>query len=1471
MFYLSNISMFDRIISFSINHKLIIGAFIFILVAAGLYSATQLPIDAQPDITNNQVQIITQAPTLGTQEVEQYITAPIELALANIPKVIEKRSISRSGLSVITVVFQDDADIYWARQQISQQLKEAESQIPEHTGSPELAPITTGLGEIYQYVIHTKPGYENKYTPTDLRTIQDWIVRRQLAGTPGIAEVSGWGGYVKQYEISLDNDRLNSLNITISDIYNALKKNNQNTGGSYIEQRNNAYFIRGIGQVRSLSDLEQIVVKNVGAAPILIRDVAKVQYGSANRYGAVTRNGQGEVVAGVALMLKGENFDQVIKRVKDRMVQIQKSLPEGVVIEPFIDRTELVGRAISTVERNLIEGGLIVVFVLVLLLGNLRAGLVVASVIPLAMLFAVTMMNIFGVSGNLMSLGAIDFGLIVDGAVIIVEAIFHRISGSGLFAGKPKLSQKEMDTEVYSAASKIRDSAAFGEIIILIVYLPLFALVGIEGKMFRPMAETVAFAILGAFILSLTYVPMASALFLSKHTVHKRNISDRLISALQRLYTPILNGVLKAKKLTVILSAILLAGAIWLFSTLGGEFIPTLEEGDLTVEIAMMQGTSLTQVVKTFGQGEKLLKEKFPEIKQVVTRIGSAEIPTDPMPFERGDMMLSMKPKEEWTSADNRQEMMEKIEQTLKNIPGLNVEVTQPMQMRFNELMTGIRQDVAIKIFGEDLDELTEQANKVAKVISKVPGVNEPMVERVSGLPQVEVSYDRAKIAQYGLNIEDVNTAISTAFAGQVAGAVFEGERRFDIVLRMSRDLRENVSNIENLYINLPSGNRIPLNQIAAVKIAEAPAQISREDGKRRIYVGFNVRGRDVESAVTEIQQVLSKEVKLPAGYYTTYGGQFENLKAAKKRLSVAVPVALLLILILLYFTFHSVRETLLIFSAVPLAAIGGVLALWFRDMPFSISAGVGFIALFGVAVLNGIVLIGYFNQLKAEGITNIIERVKKGTEVRLRPVIMTASVASLGFLPMAISTSAGAEVQRPLATVVIGGLISATLLTLLVLPVLYVLFTKKGDEKPKGKTPFPAKALLIGLFIGTGLFSASPVRAQNVKPLSLDECISLALANNPKLQRSELEIGQNKALQRTAFDPAKTNLTLTQDPTSGGNIDNSLGISQSFNFPTAYTAQSKVLKAQTTVSERAKALTRNELIRDVKLAYYQLVFARNKAGQLQSQDSLYQKFSERAALRYKTGETSYLEQLSAVNATKEIQLFRQQALADVAIAQADLAQLVNNGQPVEIADIAFIPMQITSPLDTVALHQNPLFDLYRERVTLAGTQVKAEQSKYLPGLSLGYRQQLLIGAYNPANIDRSYFPGTRMAGFEVGISVPLFYGAQSARVKAARINQQIVQSDQTLAVLQLNKQYTQQLQEYLKYQQAVDYYQGSGLKQAGEQIRIAAFAYSKGEIGYVEFIQNTTQALNIRLQYLQALRDYNNSIIELSYLRGGK
>lgn len=1063
--------MFQKLITYSIRHKLVIGVLSIALAIWGVWSLMHLPFDSTPDITDNQVQVITQAPSLGAQEVEQYVTTPVEMALANIPRIQERRSISRSGLSVITLVFDDNADIYWARSQVSQVVEQLEKELPKNTET-EMGPIATGLGEIYHYTVRAKKGYEDKYSLTDLRTLQDWIVRKQLSGTPGVAEVSGWGGYVKQYEVAINTDQLNANGISVSEIFDALQRNNANTGGSYIEQNSNQYYIRGIGVVKSLEDVGNITVKTVNGTPIKVSDVAKVQLGHATRFGAVTRNGEGEVVAGIAIMLKGENFQEVIKNVKERINQIQKSLPEGVVIEPFIDRTNLVDRVEGTIARNLIEGGLIVIFVLVIFLGNWRAGLVVASVIPLSMLFAFGMMKTFGIDGNLMSLGAIDFGMIVDSAVIIVEAVVTHIN-TGHFsqpevraaylaqcqnggAATPfALTQKQMDEEVHFSASRIRQSAAFGEIIIMIVYIPLMTLVGIEGKMFRPMALTVFFAILGAFILSLTYVPMASSLMLSRKVHTRKTFSDRVIEKLQAWYRPVLDWVLARNKDVITGAVALFCVSVVGFKYLGGEFIPSLEEGDFAVEMSMSQGTSLSQMVESCTKAEKLLKKEYPEIKQVVSRIGSAEIPTDPMPVERADIMIALKPKAEWTSAKTTPELMEKMEETLSAIPGLEAEISQPIQMRNNELLTGIKQDVAIKIFGEDLDVLTQQAGKVKKMIENVPGVSGIFVEEVAGLPQIQVKYNHEKMAAYGVSVDDISEILETTFAGAVAGSLYEGDKKFDIVLRMDPSQR-NVESLEQLSIPLKDGTDIPLSQVADIDYSPAPAQVSHEDGARRIYVGFNVKGRDVQSTVEDIQEILDEKLKLPDGYYYNYGGEFENLQSATNRLMVVIPIALVIILLLLYATVKNVRESLFVFSAIPLAAIGGVWALWLRGMPFSISAGVGFIALFGVAVLNGIVLIGQMNQMQREektadklsasiGVTELIHhRIIESCMVRLRPVLMTALVASMGFLPMALSQGDGAEVQRPLATVVIGGLITCTLLTLLVLPAIYKTFTRK-------------------------------------------------------------------------------------------------------------------------------------------------------------------------------------------------------------------------------------------------------------------------------------------------------------------------------------------------------------------------------------------------------------------------------------------
>lgn len=1063
--------MFQKLITYSIRHKLVIGVLSIALAIWGVWSLMHLPFDSTPDITDNQVQVITQAPSLGAQEVEQYVTTPVEMALANIPRIQERRSISRSGLSVITLVFDDAADIYWARSQVSQVVEQLEKELPKNTET-EMGPIATGLGEIYHYTIRAKEGYEHKYSLTQLRSMQDWIVRKQLSGTPGVAEVSGWGGYVKQYEVAINTDQLNASGVSVNEVFEALQRNNANTGGSYIEQNSNQYYIRGIGVVKNLEDVANITVKTVDGTPVKVGDVAKVQLGHATRFGAVTRNGEGEVVAGIAIMLKGENFQEVIKNVKERINQIQKSLPEGVVIEPFIDRTNLVDRVEGTIARNLIEGGLIVIFVLVIFLGNWRAGLVVASVIPLSMLFAFGMMKTFGIDGNLMSLGAIDFGMIVDSAVIIVEAVVTHIN-TGHFS-QPEvraaylaqcqnggaaipfaLTQKQMDEEVHFSASRIRQSAAFGEIIIMIVYIPLMTLVGIEGKMFRPMALTVFFAILGAFILSLTYVPMASSLMLSRKVHTRKTFSDRVIEKLQAWYRPVLDWVLARNKDVITGAVALFCVSVVGFKFLGGEFIPSLEEGDFAVEMSMSQGTSLSQMVESCSKAEQLLKKEYPEIKQVVSRIGSAEIPTDPMPVERADIMIALKPKAEWTSAKTTPELMEKMEETLSAIPGLEAEISQPIQMRNNELLTGIKQDVAIKIFGEDLDVLTQQAGKVKKMIENVPGVSGIFVEEVAGLPQIQVKYNHEKMAAYGVSVDDISEILETTFAGAVAGSLYEGDKKFDIVLRMDPSQR-NVESLEQLSIPLKDGTDIPLSQVADIDYSPAPAQVSHEDGARRIYVGFNVKGRDVQSTVEDIQEILDEKLKLPDGYYYNYGGEFENLQSATNRLMVVIPIALVIILLLLYATVKNVRESLFVFSAIPLAAIGGVWALWLRGMPFSISAGVGFIALFGVAVLNGIVLIGQMNQMQREektadklsasiGVTELIHhRIIESCMVRLRPVLMTALVASMGFLPMALSHGDGAEVQRPLATVVIGGLITSTLLTLLVLPAIYKTFTKK-------------------------------------------------------------------------------------------------------------------------------------------------------------------------------------------------------------------------------------------------------------------------------------------------------------------------------------------------------------------------------------------------------------------------------------------
>jgi len=1443
--------MLDKIIHFSIHNKFIVGLFTLVLVVVGIYSVSTLPVDALPDITNNQVQIITSSPKLATQEVEQFITYPVEQSVKAIPDVVELRSISRFGLSVVTVVFKESTDIYWARAQITERLKQASEVIPKGAGTPELAPISTGLGEIYQYVVFPKKGYEDKYDATQLRTIQDWIIKPQLIGTPGVAEVNTLGGFLKQYEIAVQPDKLKSMNTTITEIFDALENNNENTGGAYIDKKPYAYFIRGVGMATTIDDIQKIVVKNQNGIPILIRDVADVRIGSSIRYGAVTKDGKGEDVSGMVMMLKGENSGQVVARVKEKMERIKKSLPEGVSIEPFMDRTKLVDKAIRTVETNLIEGALIVIFILVLLLGNWRAGLVVASVIPLSLLFAISLMRMFGVSGNLMSLGAIDFGLIVDGAVIIVEAIVHRLHS----IKRGRISQSEMNDEVYGAASKIRSSAAFGEMIILIVYLPILALTGIEGKMFGPMAQTVSFAILGAFILSLTYVPMISALALSKETGYKRNISDKIMDKLHSWYQPILEKAFRIKKTVVGIAVVLFIGALIIFNSLGGEFIPTLDEGDVATHLIIASGSSLSQEVEATTKAEKILKAKFPEINMIVTKIGSAEIPTDPMPVEAGDMIILLKDKKEWTSADTKEELMEKMEKALSDIPGVTTEFSQPIQMRFNELMTGVRSDVAVKIYGDDIDLLVSKGDEVLQLINGVDGVADAKAERVAGLPQITVRYNKDKLALYGLKIGDLNKVLRMGFAGESAGVIYEGEKRFELVVRLAENSRDDISSIKSLFITLPSGNQIPLEQIADVQYEDGPMQISRDDGKRRIVVGFNVRGRDVASVVKDIQAKLDAKLQLPAGYYVTYGGQFENLIEANNRLSIAVPAALLLILVLLYFTFRSMKQALLIFTAIPLSAIGGVLALWLRGMPFSISAGVGFIALFGVAVLNGIVLIGYFNQLKSEGMDNIFDRIREGTKVRLRPVIMTAAVASLGFLPMAISTGAGAEVQKPLATVVIGGLITATLLTLIVLPILYYFVESNSKINPKGK--------MIAALFALALPTLASAQQQ---PLTVNGALELAYKNNQNLRAAELDMQMQNKLIGSAWEIPKTELSGMFGQINSAAQDKNLSVSQSIN-PFKIGATRNLLRENSNASQLRSAVTKQQVTFSVRESWNNLLYYGKLNTILSKQSVVMAKFARSADVKFRVGETNALEKNVASAKQQELLQRIRQNEAQMKIERTRLKLYLNLKDDFAIADTAFIPMPNLNVVDTTAIDQNPDFQLAQKQVDIAKANRKVEQSALLPDISAGYFIQSLTGNQDVDGTPRYYNNSLQFQGFTAGISVPIFFGSTAAKATAAKINIEREKQNTDYLQNQLKSRFSEENEQLSTYQNLVTYYRETAEPNARKITSNATKAYQNGDISYVEYVQNLETANGILLNYADAVRQYNQTLINIQYL----
>ncbi len=1460
--------MIERIIHFSIKNKLIIGLFILALIGWGIYSLTRLPIDAIPDITNNQVQIISLAPSLAVQEVESFITAPIEVSVANIPDIVELRSISRLGLSVVTVVFKDETDVYWARQQLSERLREAEEEIPEGLAKIELAPISTGLGEIYQYHLTVEKGYEQKYTPMELRTLQDWVVRREMLGTPGVADINSYGGFVKQYEIAVNPEKLRGMNLTLTDIFDALEKNNENTGSAYIDKKPTAYFIRGIGLVKTQEDIEKIVVKtNASGMPVLIRDVATVQFGNATRYGAFVIDTT-EAVGGVVMMLKGANAHQVIDNVETRIKTIQTSLPKGVTIEPYLNRSDLVGRAIGTVSKNLIEGALIVIFILVLLLGNWRAGLIVASVIPLSMLFAISLMNIFGVSGNLMSLGAIDFGLIVDGAVIVVESVAHRIYMSRHhLQSVSKLTQEEMDTNVFESSNKMMNSAIFGQIIILIVYLPIMALIGTEGKMFRPMAQVVTFALIGAAILSLTWVPMASALFLSKNVEHKRNFSDRLMDWFQKIFNPAIGFALRKKTLVTGSAIILFLASLFVFTRLGEEFIPQLEEGDLAAGVMTLQGGSLTNTIEMVEKANKILLDNFPEVKHAVCKIGAGEIPTDPTPMETGDYIITLKDKEEWTSAKTREELVGKMEEKLVTLAGVKFEFQQPIQMRFNELMSGSRQDIAIKIYGDDLNILAEKAAEVERIITNVEGVEDLNVEKVTGLAQIQVEYNRDRLAQYGLSVEELNRTLRAAFAGNQAGVVYDRDMRFALVVRLDKDYRQHIDDVKNLTVGMPDGTQIPLYEVADVSVKSGPAQVSRENTKRRITVGFNVRNRDISSVITDVSSRIDKVISLPSGYFIEYGGQFKNLEAAKARLSVAIPVALLLIFLLLYFAFHSVSQSLLILTTVPMSVIGGIFALWIRGMNFSVSAGVGFIALFGVAVLNGIVLIAEFNRLELDGITDIKERVIKGLQTRLRPVIITAAVASLGFLPMAISTSAGAEVQRPLATVVIGGLITTTLLTLIVLPVFYIYFTSRR-EKFYSKRNAAKKIAMILVILSLPSFMGE-VQAQGVKIVNIKDAVGMALSNNPAVRSSEYNAQMQKALKGAAWDIDKTAVEAQYGQFNSNTKDNSITVSQSFAFPTVYINQSKLADANYESSEWQLKGSQLEIATQVKQVYWQLTYLKSKQKLLKYQADLYSGLLKAAERRTETGETTRLEMISARSESMEVNNQLQQISADIQIASRKLRTLLGSEEEVSPADTVLSRIAIINKTDTAAFSQNPSLSYMRQQVNVSKLEKKVEISRMMPDFSVGYFSQTMQGTQEINGSSVNFGAGDRFTGVQAGISIPLWATPHVAKVKAARYKEQAVQAEAEYYSKSLWNTYLSTLDEYSKYSNSVDYYEKQALPEADLIIEQSTVSFKAGTLDYIEYVLTLNRALSIKQNYLDALNNYNQTIISIDFITG--
>lgn len=1439
--------MFKKIVHFSVRKKLFVALTTLFLLIGGIYSMLTLPIDAVPDITNNQVQIVTVSPTLAPQEVEQLITFPIEVAMSNIMNVEEIRSVSRFGLSLVTVVFKEDVPTLDARQLINEQIQAVSGDIPTELGTPELMPITTGLGEIYQYVLKVAPGYEKKYDAMELRTIQDWIVKRQLSGIPGIVEINSFGGYLKQYEVAIDPDALYSLNITIGDVFEALNRNNQNTGGSYIEKVNKAYYIRSEGMITDLHDIEKIVVTNRGGIPVHVSDIATVRFGAPKRFGAMTKDGEGECVGGIAMMLKGANANIVTKELEKRVAKVQKMLPEGVSVEPYLNRAELVNRNISTVVRNLIEGALIVFVVLIIFLGNVRAGLIVASVIPLAMLFGFILMRVFGVSANLMSLGAIDFGIVVDGSIVILEGILAHIYGKRL-AGK-KLSQEEMDHEVEMGAGKVVRSATFAVLIILIVFFPILTLSGIEGKYFTPMAKTLVFCIIGALLLSLTYVPMMASLFLKREVVLKSTFADRFFEKLNRIYRKVLDYCLLHAWKTVGVSFAMLLASLFLFGRLGAEFIPTLDEGDFAMQMTLPAGSSLSKSIDVSLRAEKILKEKFPEIKHVVAKIGTAEVPTDPMAVEDADVMIVMRPFDEWTSAGSRAEMVEKMKEALAPITDAEFNFSQPIQLRFNELMTGAKADIAIKLYGEDMEELYAKAKEAARYIEQVPGASDVLVEQAMGLPQLVVNYDRNKIARYGINIEELNTIIRTAYAGEAAGVVFENERRFDLVLRLDNDKVKDL-NLDRLFVRTSENIQLPVSEVASISLVNGPLQINRDATKRRIVIGVNVRNADIQQVVSKIQSVLDTHIKLKPGYYFEYGGQFENLQNAIRTLLIVIPVALMLILLLLFFAFRSIIYSLVVFSTIPLSLIGGIVALWLRGLPFSISAGVGFIALFGVAVLNGILMINHFNDLrKKQNYTMCTSRIiALGCPHLLRPVFLTGLVASLGFVPMAIAQSAGAEVQRPLATVVIGGLIVSTLLTLIIIPVFYKLVNKLLHGWKRVRCiKSNAKVILWMLLMLPALntYADEPVRT-----VSLDEAISLAFQHHPRLKAATASVDRNKAARGEVWDGGSTSFSYSWGQLNGNyRKDNELAIEQSLGSLLTPFYRNALVRTQVTKSGLYRDMVKKEITAEVKRAWAYYQYAYHICELYKEQKALAEQLNRTGELRYQQGDINLLERNTIKTMAADLHTRQMKAEEELKLASKRFIWACYAGEAIVPEDTTLNVFVVERQLSVVpsSVHLNYFANQVKEKKDMW----HIEQSKFFPEFSIGYVRQKIS-------------PMWGLDSWMVGVSFPILFFPQHSRSKQAKLDWKIAEWEAEQNRTELNNKVEELQSLVLQNKKTLDYFTLAALKEAHALGQSALAQFRESEIDIVSFVQTLETARDIRQRYIEAVYAYNISALEL-------